>query len=643
MYAQAVRRCVNARFISRTHKTVQNVTRAQRNAIDALKTNRNIVIKPADKGGAIVIQNRTDYCKEAYRQLDNQEHYRRLPTDPTKEHTHQLNKLIKTFDPDLQSILRALIPRTPRMGDFYCLPKIHKANIPGRPIVSGNGTLCENLSGYVEGILKPIVQGTPSFCCDITDFLQKLSTHGPVEPGTFLTTMDVSALYTSIPHDDGIAATASVLNTNNSQSPDAILQLIRFILDHNVFTFDNQFFTQTHGTAMGTKFAPQYAKIFMHKFEHDFFTAQDLQPTLYTRYIDDIFFLWTHGEESLKRLHDNINKFHPTIKLIMDYSSESVSFLDTRISIKDRHLSISLYRKPTDNLTMLHFSSFHPNHVKEAIPYGQALRIHRICSDEEERDGHLQTLKDALVRTGYDARLVDRQFRRATAKNRIDLLRRQTRDATNRVPYVVQYFPGADKLRHVLRSLQHVIDDDEHLAKAIPTPPLLAFKQPPNLKQTIVRSKLPSSQENSVHDTTQPCHSNLCKTCQIIDADTTITREDTTHQVHGSYSCDSANVVYLIRCRKGCPGAWYIGKTMQTLRQRMNGHRTTIARQEGSLPVGEHFSSQGHSASDLRVSVLQGGLRDTRQRKIVEQKLIAKFRTHEDGLNRDLGFMSHYM
>ncbi|XP_067831053.1 cytochrome P450 2C31-like isoform X3 [Heptranchias perlo] len=134
-----------------------------------------------------------------------------------------------------------------------------------------------------------------------------------------------------------------------------------------------------------------------------------------------------------------------------------------------------------------------------------------------------------------------------------------------------------------------------------PSPHLHYFKQPPNLKQTIICSKLPSFQENSIHDITQPCHGNLCKTCQIIDTDTTITREDTTHQVHGSYSCDSANVVYLIRCRKGCPGAWYIGETMQILRQRMNGHRATIARQEGSLPVREHFSSQGHSATDLRV------------------------------------------
>ncbi|XP_078061335.1 uncharacterized protein LOC144487148 [Mustelus asterias] len=83
MYAQAIRRCVNTKFISRTHKTAPNITQAQRNAIHALKTNRNIVIKPADKG-AIVILNRTDYCKEVYRQLNNEEHYRQLPTDPSK-------------------------------------------------------------------------------------------------------------------------------------------------------------------------------------------------------------------------------------------------------------------------------------------------------------------------------------------------------------------------------------------------------------------------------------------------------------------------------------------------------------------------------------------------------------------------------
>eukprot|EP00061_Rhincodon_typus_P016180 g44256.t1 len=89
------------RFISCALKLEQNITQAQRNAIHALKSNRNIVIKPTDKGGAIIVQNKMDNCKEAYLQLNNQERYRQLPTDPTKEHSHQL-RLIKTSDQDLQ-------------------------------------------------------------------------------------------------------------------------------------------------------------------------------------------------------------------------------------------------------------------------------------------------------------------------------------------------------------------------------------------------------------------------------------------------------------------------------------------------------------------------------------------------------------
>eukprot|EP00061_Rhincodon_typus_P012250 g37868.t1 len=73
-------------------------------------------------------------------------------------------------------------------------------------------------------------------------------------------------------------------------------------------------------------------------------------------------------------------------------------------------------------------------------------------------------------------------------------------------PFIVQYFPGVEKLRHVLHSLQHVINDNEHLVKIIPTPPLLTFKELSSLKLTIIHSKLPSPQDNIDQNTTQPCH-----------------------------------------------------------------------------------------------------------------------------------------
>eukprot|EP00061_Rhincodon_typus_P005839 g25834.t1 len=130
-------------------------------------------------------------------------------------------------------------------------------------------------------------------------------------------------------------------------------------------------------------------------------------------------------------------------------------------------------------------------------------------------------LKDAVIRTGLNSQLTDHQFRSATAKNHNDLLRRQTLYTTNRVPFIIQYFPGAEKLCHALRSLRH-IDDYKHLAKIFLAPPLLTFKQPQNLR-------LLSLQDNIGHYITQPCRSNLCKTCQIIDMDPTITRGNTAH------------------------------------------------------------------------------------------------------------------
>ena len=145
---------------------------------------------------------------------------------------------------------------------------------------------------------------------------------------------------------------------------------------------------------------------------------------------------------------------------------------------------------------------------------------------------------------------------------------------------------------------------------------------------------------------TVPCNSNRgCKTCNMIDRNEntmTIKRDNTEHKVAGKYSCNSANLIYLIRCKKDCPGAWYIGETKQTLRERMNGHRQSIARKDSTLPVPSHFNSAGHSVDDMKVCVLRGGLTQTMPRRTEEQRLIAKFNTLSEGLNKDLDFLSRY-
>jgi hypothetical protein len=81
--------------------------------------------------------------------------------------------------------------------------------------------------------------------------------------------MDVTSLYTNIPHDEGIEACREVWNNRISQRPsiESLIQLLEHVLKFNNFVFNGEYYLQISGTAMGTKMAPSYANIFMGRLE----------------------------------------------------------------------------------------------------------------------------------------------------------------------------------------------------------------------------------------------------------------------------------------------------------------------------------------------------------------------------------------
>ena len=90
------------------------------------------------------------------------------------------------------------------------------------------------------------------------------------------------------------------------------------------------------------------------------------KPIVWWRYIDDIFFIWEHGEELLKEFINEINSFHPTIKFTADWSKEKVNFLDVEVTLNNGVLSTDLFVKPTDTHQFLDPTSCHPYHCKQA-------------------------------------------------------------------------------------------------------------------------------------------------------------------------------------------------------------------------------------------------------------------------------------
>ena len=84
----------------------------------------------------------------------------------------------------------------------------------------------------------------------------------------------------------------------------------------------------------------------------------------------------------------------------------------------------------------------------------------------------------------------------------------------------------------------------------------------------------------------------------------------------GYHICDSANVVYLIHCKK-CPEALYFGETDGNFIYRFNNHTHSI-RQKKLLPLPLHFNADDHNINDLKVCILKGNFKDTKHRKLTE-------------------------
>ena len=195
----------------------------------------------------------------------------------------------------------------------------------------------------------------------------------------------LTALYSSIPNNDGIGACKKHLDRRalSTTSSEDICQLIKFILENNVFNFYDEFFLQVCGTAMVTRMAPCYANIFMAELGENFLSGYPYKPLAYYRYIDDIFIIWSHGLDVLHNFINSINNQHSNIIFTSNISTTSVNFLDVTIDLHGGHISTKTYTKSTDTHAFLSYNSFHPRHIKQSIIYSQFLRYKRICSNDE--------------------------------------------------------------------------------------------------------------------------------------------------------------------------------------------------------------------------------------------------------------------
>ena len=266
-----------------------------------------------------------DWCENGYlRQLNDTQFHEKIDEDISPLTHECVKKYISRsqFDHMIDDeTAKYLKENSPKPGRFYTIPKIHKQGNPGRPIVSNNSHPTERISQLVDHHLQPLVSKLPSYIKGTTHLLNKLNNISQLSNGDLLLTLDVTSLYTNISHKDGIQACNDFLETDKFYYQDYKAPRSNSVnLNNNTFTFNGQHYRQINGTAMGTKMAPSYANFFMGKFELEASAAAPHSPLIWSRYIDDIFLLWTHGEDKLNDFITYLNNLHPTIKFTSSFS-----------------------------------------------------------------------------------------------------------------------------------------------------------------------------------------------------------------------------------------------------------------------------------------------------------------------------------
>ncbi|XP_078502402.1 uncharacterized protein LOC144756435 [Lissotriton helveticus] len=639
------------------HHYKDNLSRLERLALSNLKQDPSIIIREADKGGNIVVMNRANYVAEIREQLKDENCYKKVKTNPLKEISLNILEHLCVWKEEgliEDSEYKYLNVSYPMSPFLYTLPKIHKdrANPPGRPIVSSIGSVTEHMSEFVDGFIKPLVVNLPSYVRDTTDILNKLQDF-KWEDGMILATLDVVGLYTCIEMDKGIQALEHFLGSRSASlrhHSKMLIQMSQLILKNNYFLFEDEWFHQIRGTAMGSRFAPSYANLFMGWYEREHAWSRragewmDL-VVFWARFIDDILIIWRGTSDDLKKyLHYlNINDFN--VKLTMNQSTSSIEYLDVTLTVVGDKINSTLFRKATATNSILRADSFHPGSVIGGIPYGEMVRTRRNCSRDEDYTHELNQLKLRLSKRGYAKKDLARASEKVSKIDRATTLLSKKRELVrHKLSFVTAYCVQKEKIRQALSRNWTLLKGVPGLSMILDDRPAITFKKCPTIRDKVSTNYIrPIKKPTTDWLSTQPKGFYTCGSCVICSHGINKTK---TFSFNGSklfhindfINCNSVGIIYVIIC--SCDRV-YIGSTKRPLKTRMQEHRRAIMNRDTRSPLYVHMEKEHGANLGFKFHGIQkvpqhvrGGNWELRIRQ-TEARWIIRCRSMTHGLNID--------
>ncbi|BHF80258.1 hypothetical protein SprV_0702338200 [Sparganum proliferum] len=206
--------------LAMSHKPRATITKAEQSAPKKLRADTSIVILPADKGRSTVVMDKADYIQKANALLEDRQAYLPCNDEPMRRLVTQLDKTLadmQTSKAISESVRLAIKPVDAAAPRFYGLPKVHKAKVPLRPIVSLRGAPTFNLAKWLSRNLRSLTSDAGTTVCSATQFLERIKGMRLTEDEVMVS-FDVTSLFTSIPQDLAIETVSELLESQYDET-----------------------------------------------------------------------------------------------------------------------------------------------------------------------------------------------------------------------------------------------------------------------------------------------------------------------------------------------------------------------------------------------------------------------------------------
>jgi len=459
---------------------------------------------------------------------------------------------------------------------MYGLPKIHKVDIPIRPIINGINNPNEKLTNFINPSLSPLNNNNPYDIKNALELKEKIKDLN-IDNNDIILSLDIVSLFTNIPLDYLIKILSKKWNEiephTSIKCKNTFLKVIKFICNNNYFLFNKQVYRQLNGTPMGSSISINLSGIVINSLLNEVIPNYNNEIKLISKYVDDLLLIVNKSKSN--EIINKLNSLNKKIQFTSELENNNkIDYLDiTIIKNKDGKLETKWYEKDIKKGQILNYHSQHPFEQKRNVIENTINRAIKL-TDKTYLPEIKKYIFSKFEKNLYPHKLINKAWNKIINKMKNDnsIINQANHDKalTSNKFHCITYIKGLTG--KIINDLK-VIDTNTRWGKKT------------NNK---IKSKFYT---------------------------TTIDKSEILNE---------CNVVYSIPCND-CDKS-YIGETSQNLYKRMKQHEYDVKNKKTNTGLASHVKEENHSMNINNVKILDKE-RNVTKRRVLEAIHIANNKT----------------